>query len=179
MKQKIRAGGIKIKRYEKRFQKFKQNQLLRTNHKLFYERYMKTKNRPELPGPNEAPTFWSKIRWEEVSHHEKASWLEDIKQEIRTTETQEVIIIIVGDIINGVKNMANCKAAAADLVQDCWFKKLPPINIRWQEYQEDCVCQRNIPEWIVTGRTVLIQKDKTVLKNCRRRLTNSSMAWID
>lgn len=103
----------------------------------------------------------TEICWEEVSHHEKASWLEDIKQEIRTTETQEVIIIIVGDIINGVKNMANCKAAAADLVQDCWFKKLPPINIRWQEYQEDCVCQRNIPEWIVTGRTVLIERQKS------------------
>ena len=55
--------------------------------------------------------------------------------------------------------MENCKAAGADLVQDCWFKKLTPINIRWQEYQEDCVCQGNIPEWIFTGRTVLIQKD--------------------
>lgn len=122
---------------------------------------MKTKKRPEteLPEPNEAPTFWGKIWWEEVSHHKKASWLEDIKQEIRTIETQEVIIITMGDIINGVKNMANCKAAGADLVQDCWFKKLTPINIRWQEYQEDCVCQGNIPEWIVTGRTVLIQKD--------------------
>lgn len=54
--------------------------------------------------------------------------------------------------------MANCKAAGADLVQDCWFKKLTPIHIRWQEYQEDCVCQGNIPEWIVTGRTVLMQK---------------------
>ena len=132
MKQKIRAGGIKIKRYDKRFQKFKQNQLFRTNHKLFYERWMKTKKRheTELPEPNEAPTFWGKIWWEEVSHHEKASWLEDIKQEIRTTETQEVIIITVGDIINAVKNMENCKAAGADLVQDCWFKKLTPINIR-------------------------------------------------
>ena len=38
VKQKIRADGIKIKRYDKRFQKFKQNQLFRTNHKLFYER---------------------------------------------------------------------------------------------------------------------------------------------
>ena len=161
VKQKIRAGGNKIKRYDKRFQKFKQNQLFRTNHKLFYERWMKTKKRPEteLPEPNEAPTFWGKIWWEEVSHHEKASWLEDIKREIRTTETQEVIIITVGDIINAVKNMENCKAAGADLVQDCWFKKLTPINIRWQEYQEDCVCQGNIPEWIFTGRTVLIQKD--------------------
>lgn len=104
-------------------------------------------------------TFWGRIWWEEVSHHEKASWLADIEQEISTTETQEVIIITVGDIINGVKNMANCKAAGAGLVQDCWFKKLTPIHIRWQEYQQDCVCQGNIPEWIVTGRTVLIQND--------------------
>lgn len=31
LKQKIKASGIKIKRYDKRCQKFKQNQLFRTN----------------------------------------------------------------------------------------------------------------------------------------------------
>ena len=162
LKQKIRAGGIKNKRYDERFQKFKQNQLFRTNQKLFYGRQMKTKKKSW----NRATwtqwsytTFWGRIWWEEVSHHEKASWLADIEQEISTTETQKVIIITVGDIINGVKNMANCKAAGAGLVQDCLFKKLTPTHIRWQEYQQDCVCQGNIPEWIVTGRTVLIQND--------------------
>ena len=133
--------------------------------------------------------------------------------------------------------MANWKAAGPDLVQGYWFKKLPGLQLHLQE----CVNQGNVPEWMVRGRTVLIQKDttkgiqannyrpiaclpimwklmtgimgeklyqhletngllayeqkgcskgsretkdqllvdKAILKNCRRRLTNLSMTWID
>ena len=37
LKQKIKAGGIKIKKYDERCQQFKQNQQFRNNQKLFYE----------------------------------------------------------------------------------------------------------------------------------------------
>ena len=37
LRQKIRAGGIKIKRYDERCLQFQQNNLFRTNQKLFYE----------------------------------------------------------------------------------------------------------------------------------------------
>ena len=37
LKQKIKAGRIKIKRYDERCQQFKQNQQFRNNQKLFYE----------------------------------------------------------------------------------------------------------------------------------------------
>ena len=134
--------------------------------------------------------------------------------------------------------MANWRAASPDLVQGYWFKM---IHTRLQEYMQDSICQGNVPEWMIIGRRVLIQKDpakvnqasnyrpiaclpiiwkllteimgeklyqhlerdrllvdeqkgcikgtrgtkdqlpvdKTVLKNCQRRLTNLSMAWID
>ena len=128
-----------------------------------------------------------------------------------------------------------------DLVQGYWFKKLSVLHARLQLHLQDCVNLGNVPEWIVKGRTVLIQKDamkgsqadnycpitclpimwkllagimgeklyqhlerngmladeqkgcrkrsrgakdqllvdKAILKNCRRRMTNLSMAWID
>ena len=137
--------------------------------------------------------------------------------------------------------MANWKAASPELVQGFWFKKLTGLHARLQECLLDCVCQANVPEWMVRGRTVLIQKDpakgvqasnyrsltclpmmwklltgimgeklyhhlernglfkdeqkgcrkgsrgtkdqllidKAILRNCCRRLTNLSMAWID
>ena len=137
--------------------------------------------------------------------------------------------------------MANWKAAGPELVQGFWFKKWTGLHPRLQECLQDCVCQGNVPEWMVRGRTVLIKKDpvkgvqassyrpitclpmmwklltgimgeklyhhlernglfkdeqkgcrkgsrgtkdqllidKAILKNCRRRLTNLSMAWID
>ncbi|CAH3144893.1 unnamed protein product [Porites lobata] len=52
------AGSIKIKRYDKRCQQFKQNQLFRTNQKLFYETVDgKERGETELPEPTEATTF--------------------------------------------------------------------------------------------------------------------------
>ena len=191
-----------------------------------------------LPDPTEATSFWSKIRSEEVGHNERASWLEDVEVEFSITEGQEDISITVEDIRNGVSKMANWKAAGPDLVQGFWFKKLTGLHSRMQECLQDCICQGNVPEWMVRERTVLIQKDtakgaqasnyrpiaclpmmrkllrrvmgeklyhylkmnglltdeqkgcrkgsrgtkvvgKAILKNCRRRLTNLSMAWID
>ena len=241
LKQKIKAGGVKIKRYDERCQQFKQNYLFRTNQKLFYKT-LDGKERGEtvLPDPTEATSFWSKIWSEEVGHNERASWLEDVEVEL-STEVQEDISITVEDIRNGVSKMANWKAAGPVLVQGFWFKKLTGLHSRLQECLQDCMCQGNVPEWMVRGRTVLIQKDtvkgaqastyrpiaclpmmwklltgvtgdklyhhlernglltdeqkgcrkgsrgtkdqllvdKAMLKNCRRRLTNLSMAWID
>lgn len=195
-----------------------------------------------LPDPEEATqSFWSKIWSEEVSHNERASWLEDVELEFSTTEEQVDINITVVDIRNKVSKMANWKAAGPELVQGFWFKKLTGLHSRLQECLQDCICQGNVPEWMVRGRTVLIQRDpvkgvqasnyrpitclpmmwklltgimgeklyhhlernglltdeqkgyrkgsrgtkdqllvdKAILKNCRRRLTNLSMAWID
>ena len=161
--------------------------------------------------------------------------------ELSTTEVQEDISITAEDIRNGVSKMANWKAAGPDLVQGFWFKKLTGLHARLQECLQDYVCQEKVPELMVRGNTVLIQKDtakgaeannyrpiacvpmmwklligvmgeklchhlernglltdeqkgcrkgsrerkdellvdKAILKNCRRRLTNLSMAWID
>ena len=52
--------------------------------------------------------------------------------------------------------MANWRAAGSDLVQGYWFKM---IHTRLQEYMQDSICQGNVPEWMIIGRRVLIQKD--------------------
>ena len=66
----------------------------------------------EQPDPIEATTFWRKIWSEEVSHNERASWLEEVEQEFSTIEVQEDINITIEDIRTGVSKMANWKAAA-------------------------------------------------------------------
>ena len=61
LKQKIKAGGIKIKRYDERCHQF------RTNQKLLNET-LDGKERGEtvLPDPPRVTSFWSKI-WSEES----------------------------------------------------------------------------------------------------------------
>ena len=118
MKQNIKAGGITIKRYDERCHQFKQNNLFRTNQKMFYETLDGKKlGETVLPDPTEATSFWSKIWSEEVGHSERESWLENVEVEFRRTEVQEDINITVEDISTGVSKMANWKAAGPDLVQ--------------------------------------------------------------
>ena len=123
LKQKIKAGGIKIKRYDERCQQIEQNHLFRTKQKLFYKT-LDGQKRGEtvLPDPTEATSFWIKIWSEDVGHNERASWLEDVEVEFSTTEVQDDISITVEDIRNGVSKMANWKAASPDLGQGFWFK---------------------------------------------------------
>ena len=115
----------------------------------------------EQPDPNEATTFWRKIWLEEVSHNERASWLDEVEQKFSTIKVQEDINITVEDIRIGVSKMANWKAAGPDLSRGYWFKKLPGLHPRLQLHLQECVNQGNVPEWMVRGRTVLIQKDPT------------------
>ena len=123
LKQKIEAGGMKVKRYDEKCQQYKQNHLFRTNQKLFYETLdEKKQGETALPGPEEATSFWSKIWSEEASYNARASWLEDVELEFSTTEEQVDINITGGDIRSGVSKMANWKAASPELVQGFWFK---------------------------------------------------------
>ena len=92
-----------------------------------------------------------------VSHNERASWLKDVEVEFSITKVQEDIYIsAVEDIKTGVSKMANWKASSPE---GFWLKKLTELYSRLQECLQDCMCQGNIPEWMVRGRTVLIQKD--------------------
>ena len=160
LKQKIKAGGVTIKGYDERCQQFKQNYLFRTNQKLFYKTLDgKERGKTALPKPTEATSFWSKTWSEEVGRNERISWLEGVEVEFSTTEVQEDISFTVEDIRNEVSKMANWKAAGPDLVKGFWFKKLTGLHTRLQECLQDCICQGNVPEWMVRGRTVLIQKD--------------------
>ena len=95
--------------------------------------------------------FWSKIWSEEVGHNEGASWFEDVEVELSKTEVQEDISITVEDIRNGVSKIANWKAAGPDLAQGFWFKKLAGLHSRFQECLQDCICQANVPVWMVRG----------------------------
>ena len=144
--------------------------------KLWMERKEKG---PEEPDPIEATSFWRKIWLEEVSHNERASWLEEAGQEFSTIEVQEDINITIEDIRTGVSKMANWKAAGPDLVQGYWFKKLPGLHARLQLHLQDCVNLGNVPEWTAKGRTVLIQKDamKGTQANNYRPITCLPIMW--
>ena len=64
--------------------------------------------------------------------------------ELSITEVQKDISITVEDIRNGVRKMANWRAAVPDLVQGFWFKKLTGLHSRLQECLQDSVYVRGM-----------------------------------
>ena len=150
LKQKIRAGGRKIKRYTDRCLQFKQNRLFQTNQKLFYETLDESgKREVDAPDQDEITNFWRNIWSQEICHNEHAEWLGDVEHELKSVEKQENIEITLEDIKAGVSKMANWKAAGPDLVQGFWFKKLTGLHTRSQLCLQECIQQGNVPEWMV------------------------------
>ena len=161
LKQKIRSGSAKIKKYEDRCKQYTQNQMFRNNQKRFYESLEENgnKNPIDMPDPKEATQFWSNIWSEEVTHNEKASWMEEVEKDLSYRVQQANIIISMTDVKAGVGKMANWKAAGPDQVQGFWFKRLVGVRERIVMYLQQCVTDAAVPDWMVTGRTTLIQKD--------------------
>ena len=66
--------------------------------------------------------------------------------------------------------MANWKAPGPDGVRGFWFKRFTALHPFLTESLDFCLVEGNVPEWMVKGRTVLIQKDPakgTVASNYR------------
>jgi len=54
--------------------------------------------------------------------------------------------------------LPNWKASGSDTVQGFWIKNLTNLHGELAEYLNECL---ETPTWMTTGRTVLIQKDKS------------------
>ena len=83
---------------------------------------------------------------------------------------QEDIIIDINAIKTGLKRMANKKAPGPDGVRGFWFKELISVHTLLVEALQSCISEGDVPDWMTTGRTVLIQKDPSkgnAPSNCR------------
>ena len=59
-----------------------------------------------------------------------------------------------------MRKMPNWKAPGPDNVQGYWLKNLTPLHDKLIAYLQDCLDSGVVPDWLIKGRTVLIQKDK-------------------
>ena len=69
------------------------------------------------------------------------------------------IVVKIEDVVKEIKRMPNWKAPGPDGVQGCWFKAFNCLHKPIVNALQKCIVAGDVPEWMVTGRTVLIQKD--------------------
>ena len=160
LRSKIQAGCNKVKRYVERSVQFHQNNLFKNNQSNLYKELSGSEmgNNP-TPNAAEATEFWRGI-WSVSGEYEReATWIEDVKTKMRGKTRQENVSVSVEDVVAGVRKMPCWKAPGPDGVRGFWFKKLFNLHQCMAESLQECLDNGNVPEWMVRGRTVLVQKD--------------------
>ncbi len=172
LRSKIQSGSAKIRAYLERGVQFHQNNLFRNNQSQLYQELNGSGDRGENPVPEagEATEFWSGIWGNEMRHDEEAPWIEGVKRKFEGVERQEAVGIGLQEVKDGVRRMSSWKAPGPDGIRGFWFKQFPSVHQAIAEGLQTCMDDGNVPDWMVKGRTVLIQKDKakgTVASNYR------------
>ena len=161
LKNKIQAGSTKIRWFVEKKVARRQNNLFRNNQKQLYKELSgDTKDSTdEPPDAVESRKFWSEIWSVEVEHNREASWLGDIRKQMKDVTGMTDIVVEVAGVKQGIGRMSNWKAPGPDMVRGFWFKKLTSLHLVLTNALKKCVELGEVPEWMVKGRTVLFQKD--------------------
>ena len=161
LKNKIKAGSVKIKYFTEKTMQHRQNTLFTNNQSQVYKE-LGGKTRQDNPSPNadEAKRFWSDIWSQAYEHNTQARWLGEIKEDMKGHVNQMANIeVSLEDVVRRIKAMSNWKAPGPDGVQGYWFKAFDCLHKPIVYALQQTVLVGDVPEWMVTGKTALIQKD--------------------
>ena len=185
LENKIKAGSTKIRSFVASKLQSRQNTLFKNNRRqLFKELGGNSRKQYDSPNSEEARQFWSKIWSEEGTFNRNAAWLRDIEDDFSRVKQQENVQITTGDVLKGIRKMSTWttltwKAPGPDGVQGFWFKKFTSVHQRIVEALSQCLNEGCVPDWMVKGRTVLIQKnpDKGTSAENFRPITCLPLMW--
>ena len=104
--------------------------------------------------------YWGNIWSNPVTHRRKADWIQEVKNQERGRVKQQEINITTRKVKEQLRKVPNWKAPGPDSVQGYWLKNFRSLHERIAQQLQGCVTQENVPEWMTTGKTALIQKDQ-------------------
>ncbi|XP_063592467.1 uncharacterized protein LOC134769657 [Penaeus indicus] len=161
LKQRVQAKAAKVKRCENRSNQYRQNRMFQSNRKrLFEELEGNISNETVVPDAEESRTFWNNIWGKSTKHNTEAEWLQDLKDEYTNKPKQADIVINKKMLDNQMRKMPNWKAPGLDGLQGFWLKNFTSLRERICQQLNECLGEREVPNWMTKGRTVLIMKDK-------------------
>ena len=96
-----------------------------------------------------------------VTHKKQATWLQEIKEKENERIRHRFPEISTSTVRNQLKRTPNWKAPGPDEVHSYWLKNFRAIHRRMAKQLQHCINNRQVPEWMFTGRMALVQKDKS------------------
>ena len=160
LENKIKAGSTKIRSFVSSNLQNRQNTLFQNNRRQLFKELGRNSNKQcDSPNPEKARQFWSNIWSKEGKFNPNATWLKEIEDDFSRVKQQEDAEIATEDVLKGIRKMSSWKAPGPDGVQGFWFKKFSSVHQRLVEALGRCLDDGCVPDWMVKGRTVLIQKN--------------------
>ena len=162
LKQKIAAIAAKVRRYQERVDRFRQNKMFQNNQKQFYREVNQEGERcdDDQPDAEESKKFWGDIWSESVDHNRYVKWLKNLQSEVNVTK-QEKVDITKESLKKILGRMPNWKSPGPDLVQGFWLKNFSSLHGRVRSQLKECLDSGFVPSLLTKGRTASLQKDKS------------------
>jgi hypothetical protein len=173
-RQKLWALKAKRKRYLENEQRRKENQEFSFNRKRLFDRMLKRSSENNVkPEYTETERFWRSI-WTP----QNPTTTQEYSFEMMTASKQEECFITLQDLRKQLKKTANWKAPGLDGLHGFWVKHLQCFHLRLVSMFNSCI-RDGVPDFLTTGRTVLIQKDssKGNAASNYRPITCLSILW--
>ena len=162
-KQRLIALSHRLKRYEKRNEQYRINKLFRSNpQKVYRELKGESVKDTSMCNKEELKEFWQEMWEQPVAYNTEAEWLSVIETKCEEIPVQEDVAITAEDVKYKLESMSNWKAPGPDKLQVFWIKQLTSLHDRLANNINTLLQQPHmVPEWLVTGRTLLLRKDES------------------
>ena len=165
LKQRLRAKAAKIKRFQRRGERYHQNRLFGNNQRQFYRNLQSNpeEHTSSHPGADKESclSFWKNLWETPMEHNSDAEWLPEVRSELAAAEEQRQCVITDILVSERVKKMTNWASPGTDGLHAYWIKHFKELHSRIADQLMDCLTTTSIPEWMTTGRTFLLIKDQS------------------
>ena len=173
-KMKLAALSKKLRTRISNRERYRNNNLYRTNQKAFYST-MRSGGEGvgkvvEPPPKEELKEFWENLYSDKGGHREDAEWLRKEEEDMKNIKEAKWQEITCDEMLTTVKKLANWKSPGLDQVQNFWMKHLTSLHPKLTDVINHTVQHpKEAPRWYTRGRTNLLHKKgpTTVAKNYR------------
>lgn len=161
LKQKIAALGNRLRRYHKRTQRYRQNNLFTSNQREFFRDLQKDQASENTTPPKaeEMRKYWSDVWSQEKTHNTEAPWIRTEAEECRSMEGMAAISIAEEDVRATVSRMKNWASPGVDSIHNYWWKSLPSTHNMLARFIRGALEKPDsVPEYFTHGITHLVPK---------------------
>lgn len=174
LKQKYKAKGARLRRYNKTTKRKVQNKLFVVNEKLFYRLTLDSQQQNASLGSDinkdEFTTFWNDIWGKPVSADLSTAWLKSVSNSTSEIDDMNDIQITPEKLTKTLSKTSNWKSPGPDKIQNFWLKSFSNIHTPLANcFSAILLDPSKFPPYLCTGVTNLIYKngDKNNPKNYR------------